>query len=253
MKKESTSSQNHANPAEHKPSHAQSRFEALLEQVEEMCFVLNHNFQIIYTNRWAQSTFDFKAEDMLGHSFIELLPYGKAMPELAATQQALANGEVFRANVQSPLSGRWFRMIAAPFQDEYLFCLKEITVRKRYQQLLIEKDAQFRAISEAMTDFILIINTRGRIVYASPASGSVIGYPADELENQTFSSLIEPESERHIQQQLQTISAEPESRSSFELVIRHQDGSKIELNAQAQNLTQRSGVEGILLNLRPIA
>lgn len=226
---------------------------ALLDQVEEICFILDRNFRIEYTNRFAQLTFDFNAQDLLGLSFAELLPYSKGMQETPDIQQTLASGKSVRAEVQSPLSGRWFRMIASPFQGNYLFNLKEISGRKRYQNLLLEKDARFIAITEAMSDVILFLNMRGRITYASPASATLTGFEAEELEEEMFADFLTPEALQRLQKEIEAISSRPNSRATFPITMLHKDGHEVELNAHAKNLIKRAGVEGILLNLRSAA
>jgi len=83
----------------------------------------------------------------------------------------------------------------------------DITDRKRVNEELIEREAQYRSIYEATTDGLIISRTDGAIVEANPAACEMYGYDYEEFIRLPAAVIIHSDSMAGFQQYLQMVGA----------------------------------------------
>jgi PAS domain S-box-containing protein len=77
--------------------------------------------------------------------------------------------------------------------EMFLFTLKDITERKKTQERLEESEKKYRELVEDINDAIYSVDTKGNVVYISPAIKSLLGYEPNELIGKHFSDLVHPD------------------------------------------------------------
>jgi len=71
---------------------------------------------------------------------------------------------------------------------------RDITGRKRMEELLRKSEAKFRFLTENITDIVWKIDTNFRTTYVSPSIEKVLGYTPEERKHQSIEEQITPES-----------------------------------------------------------
>ena len=74
--------------------------------------------------------------------------------------------------------------------EKFLFTLKDVTERKRIQEKLEESERKYRELVEDISDTIYSVDTKGNVVYISPAIKSLIGYEPHEIIGKNFSDFV---------------------------------------------------------------
>lgn len=74
--------------------------------------------------------------------------------------------------------------------EKFLFTLKDVTERKRIQEKLEESERKYRELVEDISDTIYSVDTKGNVVYISPAIKSLIGYEPHEMIGKHFSNFV---------------------------------------------------------------
>ena len=130
----------------------------------------------------------------------------------------------------------------------------DISRRKQAEAALFESEGKFRAITENTSDYTLIIDTEGKITYASPAAERVSGYKLKEIIGEQFQKFATPKDLKLVTKIFQESLDHPKKTirvPRFE--TNHRDGHQIIHEALVTNMVEASGVKGIVVNLRDVS
>jgi diguanylate cyclase (GGDEF)-like protein/PAS domain S-box-containing protein len=115
-------------------------------------------------------------------------------------------------------------------------------------------EARFSSLVQHASDLITVVGPNAQIVYQSPSSERVLGYPPHELLGTRFDRLVAPEDAGRLLRLLADGSAY--ARRDGELIectLRHHDGSLRQFEILHTNLLDDEHVQGIVLNARDIS
>ncbi len=124
--------------------------------------------------------------------------------------------------------------------------------RSQVEDELRRSEARFRALIENSYDAVTLTGPDGVIRYASPASGRVLGRPADGLVGTDFSALIHPDDREPVREKFAGGLAAPGAVVVGEFRVRHRDGSWHWVEATATNLLADPGVGAVVSNIRDV-
>ena len=128
--------------------------------------------------------------------------------------------------------------------------VEDITASQRAMQALADSEHRFRALTEKAQVLTLVCSVQGHISYASAASRSMLGYPADSLIGRALFGWIHPHDVAHWRRELDAISKDQVLEQESICRFRHADGSWRQLALLASNCLQDDAVLGIVLNCR---
>ncbi len=132
---------------------------------------------------------------------------------------------------------------------------KSLLEQERMQQILAERESQFRLLAENSSDIISRHDINGTFLYVSPACQNILGYAPEELIGQSVLSYIHPDDAIYLQGLLSSSSWDDPTaaipyrarRKNDEYiwlettakVIYDQDNQAIEIQASSRDITER--------------
>jgi len=122
----------------------------------------------------------------------------------------------------------------------------------RSQRRLERTRRRFKTLVEEANDAILVVDTTGNILYATPATRHILGKSPDDLVGTSGFDPIHPDDVDAVQAELAQLLADPEYRARVEFRYRHADGSWIWLEIRGRNLIDNDDIAGIVVYARDV-
>jgi len=168
--------------------------EGIINALPDMLFEMDGKGT--YLNVWTkdETLLRERKRELLGHTAREVLPQKAADTLLFALDQAdhigVSFGRVLR--LQLPQGRRWFELSVSRKGDgHFLVISRDVTERIRQQDLLREKEQEFRTLAENSPDNIARYDTQCRVSYLNPSfcralglTESPVGKSASEIHQQ---------------------------------------------------------------------
>lgn len=196
-----------------------------------------------------------KKDQVIGQSFLSFVHPSYHKTVIERMQNALENGQEGELlegvlytmqkeeiNVETSLAP-----IREHGQTSLLVIIRDITIRRRAEDILRESEERFRVIAEHSKSVIQILSPKGKVFYISPSTEDTFGYSISNLLGQFFVDNIHRDDINKVEDTLQHII---ETRESAEIEIRHlhQDGYSIWLNSYYTPILSSEGeVEKIMV------
>lgn len=249
---------------------ANSAFQVLLNAISQGVVYQNRDGKIIRANPAAERILGMSLEQMQGRTSLD--PLWKAIREDHSdfpgdTHPAVIarkSGKPVRNVVMGVFSFRdqdyrWLRVDAIPLfhkgQEtpyQVLAIFDDITEYRRAQERAEISEQRFRALIEHSTDAISLADENGRITYASPAAGHILGVPPERLVGHTTFDGIHPDDLQAAQRLFAQIALAPGQSAVGEFRVRHKDGTWRWVEGTGTNLLLEPSVQGMLANFRDI-
>ena len=117
--------------------------------------------------------------------------------------------------------------------------------------LLERNEARFRAMVRDSNDIMAIVDTHGRLVYASPVTERILGLDIEPLVGTDVFDLIHPE-DRDVARRGFQATRDGRDADRIEVRLRRADGTWRVVEAVATNLLDDPSVEGIVISARDL-
>ena len=139
------------------------------------------------------------------------------------------------------------------FVMECIFLIALSGAVTRASRKVKKSAARFRALIENSTDAIAVFDTNGKVLYASPTTEAVIGYPAREFKSFDLSSKIHPDELSVLQAQLSTVLAKQGETQTILHRFLHKNGQWVWIESTLTNLINDHEIHGIVSNFRNVS
>ncbi len=113
-------------------------------------------------------------------------------------------------------------------------------------------ETYFRAVVEQAAELVSVVDAAGRILYASPATDRMLGYPAAELVGHEILDCIHPADVPRMIAALDRATLDPSWEFVVQARVRHRDGSWRTLASTGQNLLEHPQIAGLVLRSRDV-
>jgi PAS domain S-box-containing protein len=137
-------------------------------------------------------------------------------------------------------------------REAALVTARDMTVEQRIARGLWSSEDRFRLLVEHSSDLILVIGRDRKILYATPACASVLGYDPGSLAGKGAFSMVHPEDWARALPDLGEFMRTPGGSIQLELRVRHADRHWVTLEAHCQNLLAEPSVQGVVVNTRDV-
>jgi len=117
--------------------------------------------------------------------------------------------------------------------------------------LLERNEARFRAMVRDSNDIMAIVDTQGRLVYASPVTERILGLDVEPLVGTDVFDLIHPD-DRDAARRAFKFTREGKEADRVEVRLRRADGGWRVMEAIATNMLDDPAVEGIVISARDL-
>lgn len=242
----------------HRRNEERLAFHALLfESVYDAIIAVDPQFTITAWNSAAETLYGFKAEEVLGRSFLDFGSEACRMTrregfKVAALKGSFRGEEIYERGDGSRLSVEG--TVTALRDDDgaltgFVCACRDMTRQKQAEAILRNREGQFRALIEKSSDAFVLFLPDGRISYASPSTPQVLGYEPEEMTQMNGFAMMHEEDRAILLNGLMVEDAEPRSRQGR---VRHKDGSWRWLEGTFTNLLSEPTVGAILVNYRDV-
>ncbi len=124
--------------------------------------------------------------------------------------------------------------------------------RKQAEAALRESEERFRSLIENASDVITIVSGEGIILYQSPSSGRVLGYPPEQMVGKSAFEFIHPEDAGKVGAALARAVQNPAEPTPADFRFRHQNGSWLILESIGKRRFNAPGAPSVVFTSRDV-
>ena len=126
--------------------------------------------------------------------------------------------------------------------------------RERREALLALRAAEerYRLLVENAADVVAVTDRGGRVTFASPSVGRVLGFSPEEIVGRTFLEFVHPEDETLVSTALDEVLSRGSTPLITGLRVRHREGGWRILEGSAARLTEPDGTTSVVTSGRDI-
>jgi len=212
---------------------------SLIGYMHDAMIILNWDGSILFANRAAARIIEYEQpEEFIGHNMVEYLhpdSFQKAAEDLEAVK---ADKMGFLSEYQlCSVTGRpiWVESIGGKIifrnASANLVCIRDITERKRADELLRQTEENFRRSLDDSPLGVRIVTEEGETIYANRAILDIYGYDSiEELRTTPVKKRYTPESYAQFQIRKEKRKRRGDGTSEYEISIVKKDGEVCRLH-----------------------
>jgi len=129
---------------------------------------------------------------------------------------------------------------------------QDITERARAEETARASDLRFRSLIQNASDIIRILDSNGCIIYDSPSSEKILGYPPGYMLGKSPLEFMHPDDRARMENELDQVYRSINSGTTSEFRIRKANGEYLDVESIGVNMIGVPGVDGIVVTTRPI-
>ena len=244
---------------ERKLRESEKKYRNIFENVMDVFFQTSLDGIILEVSPSIKSHTGYTREQLIGTEVVNIY-YDHNDREKVMTMLK-ENGEVkdlevkFRGSagqlVYVCISGKLFRATDEhPARIDGVF--NNITERKLAEIKLKVSEEKHRALTEHISDAIILINEGGNIIYQSAAVGRIGGYSHEELKGKTLFDLIHPDDVENSLDLFKKSIAQPGVAMQSQYRSLHKDGRYIWIEGTITNLVDNESVRAFIVNYHDV-
>jgi diguanylate cyclase (GGDEF)-like protein/PAS domain S-box-containing protein len=249
---------------------SEKRYRLLADNVSDVIFTMDMNFNFTYISPSIYSATGYKTDE-----FLTMRLENMVEPEIFSRFLDIFNEEsetekrfdkdIRRSraleyqHIHKDGSKFWVETTVTFLRDEnnraigIIGSARDISRRKQVEEKLRFEEQRFRNFVEHSSDIIVLINLEGTIIYVNPAVEQVLGYKPEERIGAKGFELVHPDDIQFLTESFMTLVGNPYAPAIHgEMHLRHKNGTYRTLESVGSNLVKDHVVEAIIINYRDI-
>lgn len=148
---------------------AMHRTSEVLDSIRDAFYAIDPDWRVVYVNARATELFKKSREEMLGKNFFELFPaiYQSVLHD--AYSQVMADRQSRNFEAISPTLQTWNSFNVYPRAGGGVSVyFRDVSDRKKAESALMESEARYRSLVQAVPQLVWVCNSRGEALFLSP-------------------------------------------------------------------------------------
>ena len=249
--------------AEKRIKESENRYRKVGKLISDFAYSCKQNNEGIYKNEWITDSFfnitGFNNQKMLKHGswLFTVHPNDKeiAVNQLKKLKPGMTSVENFRI-ITNHGKIIWLENHLECVEDNGNLRLygaaKDITEIERAASELKLNEEKFKSIINNSSDLIRILDKDCNIVFDSPSSTRILGYPEGSLVGTNPLDIIHPDDRAQVKSDLEEVYKNKNPGTPSEFRILKSDGTYLPVESLAQNMFNVPSVKGIVVTTHPI-
>ncbi|MGL2967178.1 PAS domain S-box protein [Flavobacterium sp. XGLA_31] len=227
-------------------------FQKQFENSPDIILYVNRFYKIEAVNRGVSMA----KEDLIGLDCISVLPEESKTIAEEALQKCFATGE--NQEIENTLSnGNWVRSRFVPILTNgevthVMIFATDMTERKQAEIKLLQSEEKYRALTENISDAIVLVNEDFEIEYQSKSAELIAGYRFEESQSKSVFGFIYPDDLSSAKAFFNQVLHSPEKPINNQFRVIHKSGHVIWVEGTVLNLLNNENIKGIIINYRDI-
>ena len=128
----------------------------------------------------------------------------------------------------------------------------DVTASTEMREEITRSEQRFKALVTHASDLIVLLDRSGRIRYASPAAGRVLGYSPEQLEGRDALGFVHPDDRAAAERRFAELSVTAGPGAPARYRVRHQANGWRDVEVVTTNLLDDPIVAALVLNVRDV-
>jgi|SRR5688572_9028469 len=235
---------------------SEQRYRALFDAARDVIFTLSVDGRFTSLSPSFEVFTGWKREEWLGRSFEGLVAETDVLRVRDQFNQIL-HGEILRSmrlqvhHRSGKLMVIELNLSAQKVNDRAVGVLgiaRDMTEEQHAEDALKASEKYFRALIENSWDAVALFGVDGAILYGSPSTSQILGYPLDEFVGRNAFELIHEEDREFVTERITLSLQRPGQHVSVYARVRHKNGEWRWLEGVFTNLLDEPSVQAIVNN-----
>lgn len=235
------------------------RFRTLVEKMHDIVIVHDLQGNILLANEAASRLTGLGMEELLSRNISDIDPYMGVEEYRTRYWDRLNNDETVILESAIPTSGNKplilennLTLISFGGRSAVLSVSRDITARKMAEMALEQSERWFRALIENSSEIFRVVDRSGIIIYDSPSSSRILGYPEGFTRGKSALDFIHPDDRSRVKADLEAVCQNAATEKPDRFRMQRADGKYITVAAVTHNLLDLQEVKGIVVTMLPV-
>jgi len=190
-----------------------------------------------------------KPEQVIGKTIDEVFPENARQTALNGYQEAIRTKKTvhYKETVDFGFGEDMVETSITPVFDQNDVCThligasKDINQQRQAERSLTESEDRYKLLADNVSDSISLYDENDQLVYLSPSTSVLSGYPMEELMNIPFLEFIHPDDRELLAQKIAFANENKLEHQQFEYRFKHKNGHFIWVETVGRRIFDKNG------------
>lgn len=230
----------------------------IIDIIREPLLVLDSSFHVVTANPAFYKAFKVLKKNTEGMLVFELGNQQWNIPELKNILEDILpknkKTKDFKVAHDFPSIGQKVMLLHARQIDSVpliLLAIEDVTEAQKIEASSVKNEMLFRALIEKSSDAVALVNPKGKVLYCSPSTKSVMGFTQQEFKKLSNPFKLAPPDDRKVVTKLfEELLKKPGSSTHARYRIKHKNNKLIWIDSTMTNLIEDPNVAAVVINYR---
>ena len=238
---------------------SEKKFRTLIENNKEVISLTNAKREIQYISPAIKNILGYDPEELIGvdsFTFMHSDETGVSLNTRDNLGPELSHDFQIRARHKDG-DWRWLEVRLTNKLDDpairaYVTNMRDVTHKKKAEELLLNSEKRFRTLIENSKDGICLSDAEARFVYLSPAIKDILGYDPEELIGQYAYNVIHADFQESNLKNVFSEDGAIKPNADITIKVRHKDGTWRWIEASVAMRLDDPAVQAVVTNFRDV-